>query len=196
MQPGVSVTPGLSEALLETYERAAPGSVGGNASEETKGKLAEAVAQWHHTLTHNGYAASTGKRCKLVEVSIQGKSEEPSRKEAKIVAEVTATGDMVNGYGTVHGGCIIFLIDVFSSLPVIAMNFDQTKNGDAGLSSSINTIYHAPAPVGATLRIVAWSTTVGGRTFSSRAEVWDATNRRLVASGTHVKMKGRMGPRL
>ncbi|KIJ69826.1 hypothetical protein HYDPIDRAFT_78157 [Hydnomerulius pinastri MD-312] len=157
----------------------------GNAPLETK----ELVEQWLYVFSSNGFGTRTGQLLEIVEVSIIPKSDEPTRKEARVVLEMTVTEDMLNGAGKVHGGCIIYLVDICSTLPIAAMLHVGGGDGDPGLSQNIHTIYHAPASPGDKLRLINTSITIGGRTTSARIEIWDVTHRRLVASATQVKME-------
>ncbi|KAH7926796.1 hypothetical protein BV22DRAFT_1008275, partial [Leucogyrophana mollusca] len=134
------------------------------------------------------FGERTGRLMKLTEVSIQQKPAEPKRKEAEVVVEMVVTEDMLNSSGKMHGGCIIFLVDICSTLPVIALSHATDGIGKPGVSQGINTIYHAPASLGDKLRLINTSMTLGGRTMTARIEIWDVTHHRLVASATQVKM--------
>ncbi|KAJ7886882.1 hypothetical protein B0H14DRAFT_2563188 [Mycena olivaceomarginata] len=75
--------------------------------------------------------------------------------------------DMLNGGGSVHGGCSAYLIDMCSTLVLMACG--QYVH----VSQSLNIVYHSPAAL---------------RTMTARTEIWNATKHRLVASGVHIKM--------
>ncbi|KAI6135567.1 HotDog domain-containing protein [Pisolithus croceorrhizus] len=169
------------------YLELPPGAIGdvtGNASRATK-------ALWllHVCSTGGGFGVRTGKSLKLVEISILPKADEPKRQEARVVLEMPVTEDMLNLGGNVHGACITYLIDICSTLPIIALLHAQGGSGDPGVSQQIDTIFHAPASLGDELKLITTSTTVGGRTTSARIDLWDTTHRRLVASGTQGKME-------
>ncbi|KAI0053807.1 Thioesterase/thiol ester dehydrase-isomerase, partial [Auriscalpium vulgare] len=123
-------------------------------------------------------------RVSITEVSLNPMAEEPSKFEARVVCELFVEEDMLNISGNMHGGCAAYLVDICSTLPIAAYNAD----GRSGVSQIINMIYHAPAKLGAKLKIISTTIAVGGRTMSARCEIWDATNQRLVASGIQVKM--------
>ncbi|KAH7912941.1 HotDog domain-containing protein [Hygrophoropsis aurantiaca] len=178
-----SLPDGLNEAVLQDF--VLPTELGGNASAATK----ELVAQWFYVFRCWNFARRTGKHLKLREVSIQPKLGDSQRKEAQVVVDLTVTEDMLNSYGKMHGGCIMYLVDIrCSTLPVIAMSQATDGNGNPGVSQNINIIYHAPASPGDELKLITTSTTMGARTMTASIEIWDVTHHRLVASATQVKM--------
>lgn len=161
--------------------------VTGNASRATK----ELVALWllYIRSAGGGFGVRTGKSLKLVEISILPKVDEPKRQEARVVLEMTVTEDMLNLAGNLHGACITYIVDICSTLPIIAILHAQGGSGDPGVSQQIDTTFHAPATLGDKLKLITTSTTVGGRTASARIDLWDTTRHRLVASGTQIKME-------
>ncbi|KAG6334331.1 hypothetical protein ID866_4755 [Astraeus odoratus] len=82
---------------------------------------------------------------KLIEVSILPKADEPERQEARVVLEMNVTDEMLNLGEKMHGACIMHLVDICSTLPIIAMSHAQGGSGSPGVSQTINTLYHAPA---------------------------------------------------
>ncbi|KAJ3907319.1 hypothetical protein F5879DRAFT_537885 [Lentinula edodes] len=117
-----------------------------------------------------------------------------------LVCEVDVYPDMANNYHILHGGCTAFLIDMCSSLTVVAltmtMNSKPTEVASFPpefnwLTQTLNVVYHSPSPVGDKLRIVC--TTMPLRELSSnvcvRSEIWSTNRHRLVASGVHNMMK-------
>lgn len=114
--------------------------------------------------------------------------EEDGKKHARIVFELVVQKGMTNPLNSIHGGCAAYLVDVCSSVALSLLSI--ATNGPVELvSQSLNMVYHAGAPVGSKLEIVNVTTSSGSRVVSARTEIWDATHRRLVASGTHIKMK-------
>jgi len=160
-------------------------SIPGNAPIAVKGL----VYRWLFTFANMGYGVRTAQHLDIVEVSIVPKVDEPARQEARVVLEMTVTEDMLNPSGKMHGACIVHLVDICTTLPIAAMSFANGGAGSAGVSQSINVIYHAPASLGDKLRLINTTTAVGTRTGSARIEIWDVTHRRLVASATQVKME-------
>jgi len=133
------------------------------------------------------FGGSILKRLKTVEVSLNRKAEEEKKMEARVVVELEVTEDMLNGAGNIHGGCSAFLVDVCSTLALVAFNL-EISGSVMTVSQSLNIVYHSPAQLADKLRIVNTTLTIGSRAHSARTEIWNATHNRLVVSGTHVKM--------
>ncbi|KAJ7266432.1 HotDog domain-containing protein [Mycena haematopus] len=123
-------------------------------------------------------------RLVVTHASVENKAEEPLKQEGRLVCELTVTEDMLNGGGNVHGGCSALLIDVCSTLSLLVF-----QPGVPSVSQALNIVYHSPAALGETLRIINTTMTVGARAMSARTEIWNATKHRLVASGVHIKMQ-------
>jgi len=123
----------------------------------------------------------------VTEMSLLQKEEELGKLEAKMVFETRVDTDMLNDGENMHGGCSAFLIDFCSSitLSLLLAHFHRTPYQ---VSQTLNVVYHAPARVGAKIRIVNRTITMGRRIMSARTEVYDADHSRLVASGVHTKM--------
>ncbi|KAJ3853916.1 hypothetical protein EV368DRAFT_63692 [Lentinula lateritia] len=73
-----------------------------------------------------------------------------------LVCEVDVYPDMANNYHILHGGCTAFLIDMCSSLAVVAlimtMNSKPTEVASFPpefnwLTQTLNVVYHSPSPV-------------------------------------------------
>ncbi|KAJ7173076.1 HotDog domain-containing protein [Mycena crocata] len=126
------------------------------------------------------FGASIVERLLITHASVEQKPEEPSKQEGRVVCELTVTEEMLNGAGTIHGGCSALIIDVGSSLALMALTRGMH------VSQSLNIVYHSPA---ALLRIINTTMTVGARAMSVRTEIWNTTHHRMVASAVHVKMK-------
>ncbi|KAJ6476211.1 HotDog domain-containing protein [Mycena sanguinolenta] len=131
-----------------------------------------------------GFGDSVVRGLVVVHASVDNKADEPLKQEGRVVCELTVTEDMLNGGGNVHGGCSAFLIDVCSTLSLMAFNSNINT-----VSQSLNIVYHSPATLGEKLRIVNTTMTVGARAMSARTEIWNVTKHRLVASGVHIKMQ-------
>ncbi|KAI5887727.1 uncharacterized protein SCHCODRAFT_02705063 [Schizophyllum commune H4-8] len=126
---------------------------------------------------------------RVTEVSIvQSPSEQP---KARVVCEVRVWEDMVDIVDSMHGGCTAFLIDEISALAVVILAMHNGQEApSAGVSQTIDTVFHAAAPLGTALRIVGTCSSLAADTsIVCNAEIWDIDNRRLVASGTHIKMQ-------
>ncbi|KAJ6480414.1 hypothetical protein C8R45DRAFT_832196, partial [Mycena sanguinolenta] len=120
----------------------------------------------------------------VTHASVEEKVEEALKREGKVVCELTVTEDMLNGLGTVHGGCSAFLIDI-----CVIRYFTLSRPTDpnlltrcssmalfvfqpelASVSSSMDVVFHSPASIGETLRIVNSTIAVGARAMSARTE--------------------------
>ncbi|KAH9002446.1 HotDog domain-containing protein [Lactarius hatsudake] len=142
----------------------------------------------HHIMSRSDlFGASVGRRVVITEASIVPKAEEASRTEARVVCEVTVEEDMLNPGKSLHGGCAAFLIDrcVYSCSTLVFIAAGRS----AGVSASMNVVYHAPATHGSKLRIVSTAMALGTRIMSARTEIWDVTKKRLCVTGIHVKME-------
>ncbi|KAH8830891.1 hypothetical protein DL96DRAFT_1668547 [Flagelloscypha sp. PMI_526] len=168
-------------------------SVEGNAHPEVKRMLAQPYGFGQED---TGFAGDIARRLKLVEASLIPKAEEPKKLEARVVFEIDAETDMLNGGGNIHGGCSAFLVDWCSTAALGAYTYETTGRPQWGVSQSISTVYHSPAAYGDKLRIVNTTLTVGSRVVSARTEIWNATHHRLVVSGIHVKMQPSGGAKL
>ncbi|KAF9068702.1 HotDog domain-containing protein [Rhodocollybia butyracea] len=124
-------------------------------------------------------------RMVLSEVNIGPIAEEPSRQEAKVVLKLVVNEEMLNLANTVHGGALAYFVDFCSSLALVALDTTQKLT----VSQAINIVFHSPASLGDTIRIVNRSITSGGRSASGKTEIWNETHRRLVVSGVHIKMR-------
>ncbi|KAI9467326.1 hypothetical protein BJY52DRAFT_1110941 [Lactarius psammicola] len=166
---------------------AADSRIKGNVSPELKQQLE--TIMYDIMARSDVFGASVGKRVVITEASVVPKAEEASRTEARVVCEVTVEEDMLNPGRSLHGGCAAFLIDSCSTLVFVA------AGRSAGVSASMDVIYHAPAALGSKLRIVNTAMAVGARKhtlithFVSAFQIWDDTKKRLCVTGIHVKME-------
>ncbi|KAL0950333.1 hypothetical protein HGRIS_010304 [Hohenbuehelia grisea] len=137
----------------------------------------------------NGFCSDLSERVKVAEVSILVNPEESSKREARVVCELMVEEEMLNQAGNLHGGCSVFLVDQCSTLPIAALMVETgAPTNDSGVSQSINTVFHAPAPLGTNLRIVTTSVITDSAMLCSRAQIWDADRHKLLVSGVHMKM--------
>jgi len=136
-----------------------------------------------------GFANDVAKRLLLTEVSIRPNATEPTKNEGVVVYEIETFDGMLNSMDQVHGGCLAFLLDICSSMPIIALSLANGGSGSGGVTQAMNMIYHSPTPSGECLRIISTTLTMGARAMSARCEIWNISKNRLVLSGTHVKME-------
>ncbi|KAL7283860.1 hypothetical protein ACG7TL_003300 [Trametes sanguinea] len=123
-------------------------------------------------------------RLQLTEVALRPREADGTMR-ARVVCEIDLTPEMRNSMGMLHGGCAVFLIHVCTSVALQALGMPMNNHNDLA-SSSIDTVFHAPAAAGAKLRLVndtVWFSP--RRTGTANTEIWDTANRRLIATGVH-----------
>ncbi|KAJ2985013.1 hypothetical protein NUW54_g10296 [Trametes sanguinea] len=117
-----------------------PSTVAGNASLEQK-RLCLNTLGSYGLGDKDCFAYAVGTRIKLTDLSYDKEGE---RIEVVAVAEVQACKEMLNGAGTVHGGCICYLIDNCASIPLVTLGLMRGING-VGVSQAMSVFFHAPA---------------------------------------------------
>jgi len=135
-----------------------------------------------------GFASSILSRVKVTDVSILPSREDPLKLEGKVTCEVEVTTDMCNERGVLAQGCLVTLLDEGTNLSMAVASAAEGSWQSVGVSQTINVFFHAPATIGVKLRLVHSSMASDSRINSARSEIWDATNHRLVASGTQLAM--------
>ncbi|KAI0311774.1 hypothetical protein OF83DRAFT_1087457, partial [Amylostereum chailletii] len=140
-------------------------SLPGNAPTEAKQTVLDLMQLFfgHGASYTAGFALPVARRLAVAEVGRRAKAD-AAREEWVVVMELDVDEDMLNGGGSMHGGCTAFLIDICTSIVLGAAGRGGT------VSQAINTVYHAPAPAGCHLRIVNTTMTVGARISSARCE--------------------------
>lgn len=93
---------------------------------------------------------------------------------------------MCNPTMNAHGGFIAWLVDVCSSLPVLACS-TQGRWATAGVSTSIHTQYLHAIPLGTKVKVVSSLMRVAKSTAWIEIRVLDRDSGRLLAFATHVK---------
>ncbi|KAF8165902.1 HotDog domain-containing protein [Crassisporium funariophilum] len=175
-----------------TLENSDVAHIAGNASVHIKRVLSNTEAfyanRFPDTIKKTIFCEALHERFKVTEVSITEKVDEPRKKEGRVVVELDVMEDMLNGGGSMHGGCTASLIDMCSTLALHALVMSETTSEYISVSQTMNIVYHSPAQLGDKLRLVNTTLTVGARAHSVRTEVWNATHHRLVASGSQIKM--------
>lgn len=161
--------------------RAAPGNV--------PPAVKDAVARWWSDNSQGqGFARNVCARLDVTRAELFGNPEVARKQEALIVFETDVTRDMCNYLGAMHGGCTSFLIDICTSIVLNLIAASSSPELAKHVSLALNITFHAPAVMGARLRIINTSVAVGARVMTVRSEVYDITNGRIVATGVHMKM--------
>ncbi|PBK63426.1 uncharacterized protein ARMOST_05952 [Armillaria ostoyae] len=166
-------------------------SIAGNVSDEIKRIVGFPMRIFRMTTDEGeptGFGATFTSGMTVSEVSMVPKAEEPTKQEGRVVCKLVVTEDMINGAMTIHGGCSAYLVDICSTLAIIAYTLASGRPVNT-VSQSINMMYHSPAGLGEELRIVNTTMTIGSKTLIARTEIWSDTTKRLVASGVHSKME-------
>ncbi|KIK52996.1 hypothetical protein GYMLUDRAFT_49574 [Collybiopsis luxurians FD-317 M1] len=149
------------------------------------------------------FGASIGNALQLVQCDIflprgeailEGKSAEEVQKlkksaESQTICEIDVTKDMCNIYGTLHGGCAAYLIDLCSSTAIVCYGLYTGTDG-TGVSTSMNIQWHRPITTGKKLRIVSNTVFVEGIIRSSRSELRDQQTNKLYVSAVHSTLAG------
>ncbi|RDX45568.1 hypothetical protein K466DRAFT_653585 [Polyporus arcularius HHB13444] len=158
--------------------------VAGNASDEVKQLTLNTLGAYGVGDT-DCFAYTVGRRIRITEMNVEQKGE---KMEVTVVAEVQASKGMLNGAGTVHGGCICYLIDNCASFPLVALGLLKNING-VGVTQALNLFFHAPASLDTCMQITSTSVTLGGRIMTSRCEITDKKTGRMIASALLGKMQ-------
>ncbi|KAL8291790.1 hypothetical protein RQP46_002048 [Phenoliferia psychrophenolica] len=141
-----------------------------------------------------GFGAAQASHLQLADVRIEGvklHGEEDTicGKEAKSVVVIKLVIDegCCNMSGNAHGGYLAWLIDVCSSMAVLALSGPDTWV-TSGVSSNINVYYLAAAPLGTALQVVSTVIQKGKATATVECKVEEIGSGKLIALGTHVKV--------
>jgi len=180
--PRNSYNAGAAESEVVSLEQAS--KIPGTTSPECKLTIATALK-----VLSRGFGGFMAGNSTIVEVSVNPKSADAAKMEGRVVCELVVNDDMHNPSGSIHGGATAWIIDVFSTLALIAFNHHNKADSLNHVSQAINILYHGPAVTGDKLRIISTTISAGARVQSVSCEVWNVTRHRLVATGTHAKMK-------
>ncbi|KAJ3755383.1 hypothetical protein EV360DRAFT_85961 [Lentinula raphanica] len=149
------------------------------------------------------YGADVGKQIKLtganvsLPVDLDGKTEAEiaaAKKGAEIetVCEIEITKEMCNIYGTLHGGCAAYIVDLVSrcsSTAVVCYGLYTGTDG-TGVSSSMNLHWHRPITAGKKLKITSNTVFSDGLIRNARSELRDLQTNKLYVSAVHSTLAG------
>ncbi|KAF5371137.1 hypothetical protein D9758_004299 [Tetrapyrgos nigripes] len=184
----------------------------GNVSDEEKRLCARILAHFIGT-PNTSYGADIGEKIKLTRIdvyprapnvpethdpsyvtmdksdsSLQGtvtsRSQASLDLEARTVCEITVTKEMCNIHGVLHGGCAMYMMDPCSVCALVALGVAIGTDG-SGVSQTMFTQWHRPAPEGAELSIIATTVATNGYIRSSRCEIRDRKTNVLYVSCIH-----------
>ncbi|KAH8096587.1 hypothetical protein BXZ70DRAFT_945227 [Cristinia sonorae] len=166
-----------------------PASIKGNLPLKWKQLLVNILS--FHVGDHPGskvFGHDSAGKLRLVEVNYR-KSDVPTDGGAEIataetIHEVTVAEGMLNAHGTLAGACAINFLDYCTFSTGFCHGFYSDRDG-SGVSTHMNTNWHAPAMDGTNLRIVATSVS-SGRIFICRAEMYNKDTGQILISTTHT----------
>ena len=141
--------------------------------------------------TKNRFGDSVGLRTQTTEIDFvdQDRSDTSNNSRSmRMVCELNVTEDMVNYEGTLHSGCIAYLMDMCTSVALLGHNTMITGRPAARVSLALSITYLHPVPLGAKLKVVCITASPAPSNASVVGEIWDATNNRLAAIAEHTQM--------
>ncbi|KAF9065461.1 hypothetical protein BDP27DRAFT_1269323 [Rhodocollybia butyracea] len=133
------------------------------------------------------FGADIGKNIRMVRADVFVPAKKSA--ETQTICEVEVTKDMCNIYGTLHGGCAAYLIDLCSSTSVVCYGIYNGTDG-TGVSASMNIQWHRPITTGKTLKIVSNTIFVEGLIRSAKSELRDLHTDKLYVSAVHATIAG------
>lgn len=185
-----------------------PTTISGNASYDIKKFLADRQTSFNTLIERDlktTFAESVVKKIVISDISVVQNAIEPSRQEARAVCSIEVAegmfcalsnssmptcfhSDMINGIGSLHGGCSSLLIDLCSTLAIVALQMHLSGSSTPTVSQSMNVFFHAPAVLwavlhpwqistdsvmirGEVLQIINTSISIGKRVVSAKTEV-------------------------
>ncbi|KAJ7645039.1 hypothetical protein DFH06DRAFT_1333339 [Mycena polygramma] len=131
------------------------------------------------------FSSEIAARLKIVELNVRDDSSTGTA-ESEMVTEIEeVTENMCNVFGTMHGGCAVFLLDPTTAFAMVLLGRAKGFDG-AGVSTSMHVSWHNPAPLGSQLTITTRSVYHDGRARLARCEMRDKGTRKRIVSGTHA----------
>ncbi|KAJ7640658.1 hypothetical protein DFH06DRAFT_1000224, partial [Mycena polygramma] len=116
------------------------------------------------------FSSEIAARLKIVELNVRDDSSTGTA-ESDMVTEIEVTENMCNVFGTMHGGCAVFLLDPTTAFAMVLLGRAKGFDG-AGVSTSMHVSWHNPAPIGSQLTITTRSVYHDGRARLARCEVY------------------------
>ncbi|KAJ7720368.1 hypothetical protein DFH07DRAFT_858644 [Mycena maculata] len=133
------------------------------------------------------FAGASTRKTAITEVSLDPNPLEDTR-ILTMVCELDVMEDILDGEDKLSNAFIVVVIDECVSSAVTALDYAEGGPGICGVSQSLNTVFHNPVALGAKLRFINTTLAATSGTTSCRSEVWDVTQRRLVATAVFVGM--------
>ncbi|KAJ7749939.1 hypothetical protein B0H16DRAFT_1460964 [Mycena metata] len=96
---------------------------------------------------------------------------------------ITSFVEILDGQGKLSTAFTIAVMDEYLSSAVTTHDYTTNGLGMSPVSLGINSMFYHPAELGAKLRFISTTQAVVAGRMTSRCEVWDLSQRRLVATG-------------
>ncbi|TFL02410.1 hypothetical protein BDV98DRAFT_603619 [Pterulicium gracile] len=176
----------IPDALLD--------SIKGNVPKNVKAVMSHIL--WFYAFdkpTTTRFGDRIGLRTRTTEIDLfdqdtcDAQSSSDSR-SMRMVCEVDVVEDMVNYEGTLHSGCIAYLMDMCTSVALVGHSMLITGRPAARVSLALSITYLHPVPLGAKLKVVCITPPPVSANASVLGEIWDVTNNRLAAIAEHGQM--------
>ncbi|GAW07385.1 hypothetical protein LENED_009373 [Lentinula edodes] len=138
-----------------------PATISGNASDDRKTFLVDPQLSFNTLVEGNfttTFAQSIVEKIYISEVSLVQNVIEPLRQESRVVYTMQVAEDMINGMGNLHGGCSALLVDLCSTLAMVALQMHITGKPTVTVSQ------------GFMLQLDCT------RVVSAKTEIWSATH--------------------
>ncbi|EIN06665.1 hypothetical protein PUNSTDRAFT_145203 [Punctularia strigosozonata HHB-11173 SS5] len=179
----------MDARIFRTLPRASGHDVStikGNLSPDDKQTLVNLLA--YYVGAGEVYSNDVGKKIRITEVDVRKTASDEPTWQSESVCEILVENHMLNPHGVLHGGCMAYLVDLCSSVPIVAIALVSGSAG-VGFSQAMNIIWHAPAKGGTTLSIVGKSLSVGKNILTCQCEIWDKEKGKLLATAVHSKVQ-------
>jgi uncharacterized protein (TIGR00369 family) len=100
----------------------------------------------------------------------------------ELEAEMEVTGEHCNTFGALHGGCVLTLVDVATTLAILALDCRR-----AGVTVDLSASVARPVLRGEKIRIIARVLSLGRRLAFTEADILRAADNKPAAFGRHTK---------
>lgn len=137
-------------------------AVQGNADRTASREVLQVLRGQTHT--RDLFCIRIARRVRVTHVNVVPNPSEPSRSSGQVLCEILVEegassllvhsrllrciADMVDEHGNVAVGCLTFLVDLLTTLALVAQGAHVKRTGDyVGVSQAMQFVFHAPAPL-------------------------------------------------
>ncbi|KAF7324166.1 hypothetical protein MKEN_00639400 [Mycena kentingensis (nom. inval.)] len=145
-----------------------------------------------HAPSPRCFAGESARRVVVTRVDVEA-SGEGQGSVLTLESEIEATEELLDRRNSVDKSFIIALMDECTTSSVVTLDFALGGAGIPTVSLGLNTAWHNSVPHGSKLRFICVTMASAHRLQACRCEVWDATLRRLVATGVFTGMSASAG---